>query len=139
MADDRSLRDIIRFLDPSGDMSDADIAGITHQLKFTEVMDLISSVSNDNLDLGRNILKKYDDRFNIAQEYANAPGAQQGGFKPIKPIGSSPTIAGRPTNPNGQMGSDEEGELDALINDPQSKNKPEVKQIQSLLQRLQNR
>ena len=35
MADDRSLKDIIRFLDPSGEISDADIASVTQDLKFT--------------------------------------------------------------------------------------------------------
>lgn len=138
MADDRSLKDIIRFLDPSGEISDGEIANIANDLKFSEVLDLISAVSDDKVDAGRTILSKHDPRFSIAQEYAGASGAQQGGFKPIKPISTSPTIAGTPTNPNGPQGA-EEGDLEAMVTDPMNKNKPEVKQIQSLLQRLQNR
>ena len=138
MADDRSLKDIIRFLDPSGEISDGEIANIANDLKFSEVLDLISAVSDDKVDAGRTILSKHDPRFSIAQEYAGASGAQQGGFKPIKPISASPTISGTPTNPNGAQGA-EEGDLEAMVTDPMNKNKPEVKQIQSLLQRLQNR
>ena len=138
MADDRSLKDIIRFLDPSGEISDGEIANIANDLKFSEVLDLISAVSDDKVDSGRTILSKHDPRFSIAQEYAGASGAQQGGFKPIKPIGNSPTIAGTLTNPNGPQDA-EQGDLEAMVNDPMNKNKPEVKQIQSLLQRLQNR
>ena len=138
MADDRSLKDIIRFLDPSGEISDGEIANIANDLKFSEVLDLISAVSDDKVDAGRTILSKHDPRFSIAQEYAGASGAQQGGFKPIKPIGNSPTIAGTPTNPNGPQDT-EQGDLEAMVNDPMNKNKPEVRQIQSLLQRLQNR
>ncbi len=133
---DRSLKDIIRFLDPSGEISDAEIASISSDLKFTEVLDLISAVSDDKVDSGRNILSKHDPRFGVAKEYAGAAGARSSGFKPIKPVGSSPTIAGTPTNPNGAQDAED---LDSLVNDPMSKNKPEVKQIQSLLQRLQNR
>lgn len=138
MADDRSLKDIIRFLDPSGEISDSEIASIANDLKFSEVLDLISAVSDDKVDAGRNILSKHDPRFGVAKEYAGAAGTQPSGFKPIKPIGSSPTIAGTPTNPNGPQGNDQE-DLEALVTDPMNKNKPEVKQIQSLLQRLQNR
>ena len=138
MADDRSLQDIIRFADPSGEISDAEIASISNSLKFTEVLDLISAVSDDKVDAGRNILSKHDPRFSVAQEYAGASGAQQGGFKPIKPVGTSPTIAGTPTNPNGPQ-DNEQDDLEALVTDPMNKNKPEVRQIQSLLQRLQNR
>jgi len=136
MADDRSLKDIIRFLDPSGEISDSEIASIANDLKFSEVLDLISAVSDDKVDAGRNILSKHDPRFGVAKEYASAQGAQTGGFKPIKPIGSSPTIAGTPTNPNGPK---DQEDLESLVADPMNKNKPEVKQIQSLLQRLQNR
>lgn len=136
MAEDRSLKDIIRFLDPSGEISDAEIASISNSLKFSEVLDLISAVSDDKVDSGRDILSKHDPRFSVAQEYAGAQGAPQGGFKPIKPVGTSPTIAGTPTNPNGSHDADD---LESLVTDPMNKNKPEVKQIQSLLQRLQNR
>lgn len=140
MADDRSLKDIIRFLDPSGEISDAEIATISNDLKFTEVLDLISSVTDGKTDAGREILSKHDPRFSITQEYAGAAPPGQSGFKPIKPqgtVGSLPTVGGAPANPNGPQGSEED--FDSLMNDPASKNKPEVKQIQSLLQRLQNR
>lgn len=137
MADDRSLKDVIRFVDPSGDMSDADIAQVSRELKFTEVLDLITKVGKDDVDGARNILAKYDDRFNIAKEYSNAKPGPGSSFKPIKPVGSSPTIARPNTNPNGQQDDDTEGaELDTALQDPQTKNRPEVRQIQSLLQRM---
>ena len=139
MADDRSLKDVIRFVDPSGDISDADIAHIGSQLKFTEVLDLITKVGKDDIDGARNILAAYDDRFNVAKEYSNAKPGPGSSFKPIKPVGSSPTIA-RPNtnpNPNAQQDDDTEGaELDSALQDPQTKNRPEVRQIQSLLQRM---
>ena len=141
MADDRSLKDIIRFLDPSGEISDSEIASIANDLKFSEVLDLISAVSDDKVDSGRNILSKHDPRFSVAQEYAGAAGAQSSGFKPIKPqgtVGNLPSTANAPTNPNGSQDA-EQGDLEAMVTDPMNKNKPEVKQIQSLLQRLQNR
>ncbi len=144
MADDRSLADVIRFVDPSGDITDADIASITKDLKFTEVLDIITAVGKDDLDSARNILSKHDQRFvtaseGITNEYSSVPTAKRpSGFKPIKPIGSTPTIAGTPTNPNGQPG-DEEADADEILSNPANKNKPEVRQIQSLLQRMQNR
>jgi hypothetical protein len=141
MAEDRSLKDIIRFLDPSGEISDAEIASISNSLKFSEVLDLISSVSDDKVDAGRQILSKHDPRFSVTHEYAGATGAHASGFKPIQPqgtVGALPSTANKSTNPNGQMGNDEE-DLNALVNDPTKKNDPNVKQIQSLLQRLQNR
>jgi len=153
MAEDRSLKDIVRFADPSGEISDADIASITGDLKFSEVLDLISAVSKDDMDAARSILSEYDPRFSVASspetqpeesitnEYAGAAGAKPSGFKPIKPqgtVGSLPSTANAPTNPNGEMGGDEE-DLNALVNDPAKKNDPNVKQIQSLLQRMQNR
>jgi hypothetical protein len=134
MDQDRSLKDLVRFLDPSGDMSDADIAKVTQSMKFTDVLDVITHVSKGNDTDARAILTKYDDRFTVAQEYAGAAATSQSTFKPIKPVGSSPTLARPPTNPNGT--SDEE-DIDAMVNDPQNKNKPEVRQIQSLLQRMQ--
>jgi hypothetical protein len=152
MAEDRSLKDIVRFADPSGEISDADIASITGDLKFSEVLDLISAVSKDDMDAARSILSEYDPRFSVASspetqpeesitnEYAGAAGAKPSGFKPIKPqgtVGSLPSTASAPTNPNGpQSGEDD---LEDMIVDPMNKNKPEVKQIQSLLQRMQNR
>jgi hypothetical protein len=64
------------------------------------------------------------------------------GFKPIKPV---PTIAAKPTNPNGlqaqqapgqQAQQDNEEDINAVLADPVNKNRPEVRQIQSLLQRM---
>ena len=139
MAEDRSIKDIIRFLDPSGEISDAEIASISNSLKFSEVLDLISAVSDDKIDAGRQILSKHDPRFSVTREYAGAPAPQQSGFKPIKPqgtVGTLPSTANAPTNPNGP---NSEEDLNALVNDPTKKNDPNVKQIQSLLQRLQNR
>lgn len=147
---DRSLRDVIRFLDPSGDMTDADIAGLSKKLKFTDVLDVITNVSNDNVPKAREILTRYDDRFSIAKEYVQPTakigggvGKKTGGFKPIKPIGTSPTTTGStpaPTNPNGPVAGtdDEEQEQDinAILTDPATKNKPEVQQIARLLQRM---
>jgi hypothetical protein len=154
MAEDRSLKDIIRFLDPSGEISDAEIASISNSLKFSEVLDLISAVSDDKVDAGRELLSKHDPRFSVTHgpetqpeesmtnEYVNVPGAHPSGFKPIAPqgtVGSLPSTANKATNPNGQMGGGDEEDLNALVNDPSKKNDPNVKQIQSLLQRLQNR
>ena len=139
MADDRSLKDVLRFLDPSGDMSDADIAQVSQELKFTEVLDLVTKVGEDDVDGARNILSKYDDRFTIAKEYSSVPTTNMSGssFKPIKPVGSSPTTAGPNTKPNSPQDNDTEGsELDTALQDPQTKNSPEVRQIQSLLQRM---
>lgn len=144
MADDRSLKDVIRFLDPSGDLTDSDIAALTQKLKFTEVLDVVTYVSNDDLDKAREILFKYDQRFAVAKEAtvarpigggvgakAGAPNlAKPGSFKkpmgtqPIKPIGTATTT------------QDDEQDLDQLLTDPSTKNKPEVRQIANLLQRM---
>jgi len=129
MADDRSLKDVIRFLDPSGSISDADIATVTKDLKFTEVLDLITNVGKDKIDDARNILAKYDSRFAIAQEYSSVPTTNQNKFKPIRPTGSSTT----PTT----TGQEEESSIDDLVNDPKKQNDPNVRQIKNLLQRMQ--
>jgi len=98
---------------------------------------LITKVGEDDIDGARNILAKYDDRFTIAKEYSNATPGPGSSFKPIKPVGSSPTMARPNTNPNGPQDDDTEGsELDTALQDPQTKNRPEVRQIQSLLQRM---
>jgi hypothetical protein len=127
MADDRSLADVIRFADPSGEIGDADIAAITRKLKFTEVLDLITYVGRDDLDNARNILAKYDQRFTVAKEYSSVPTAAktQSMFKSAKPIGTS-----------GTQNKDEEESLDSYINDPTRQNDPNVKQIKSILQRM---
>jgi len=137
MADDRSLADVIRFVDPSGDISDADIASITKDLKFTEVLDLITHVGKDDLDSARQILSKYDQRFSIAKEYTSVPTTpkSQSMFKPIQPRGSSsitPMSRGQ-----GDVGDDtEEDELAAVLRDPAKQNDPNVRQIKNLLQRM---
>jgi hypothetical protein len=149
MEDDRSLSDIIRFLDPSGDISDADVASITKDLKFTEVLDLIAYVSKDDMSSARGILQKHDGRFatgaeeesqqepeTVTKEYSTVPTVNRSGFKPIKP---TPTIAGTPTNPNPQQKSDDDSTTDMILNDPRNQNKPEVRQIKSLLQRMSQR
>jgi hypothetical protein len=73
MAEDRSLKDIVRFADPSGEISDADIANITGDLKFSEVLDLISAVSKDDMDAARTILSDYDPRFGVASSSETQP------------------------------------------------------------------
>jgi hypothetical protein len=142
---ERSLTDLIRFLDQSGSMSDSDISNVSQKIKFTDVLDVVTSMSKGDESAARSIMAKYDDRFTVAQEYSSIPTANKpSGFKPIKPVGSSPTMAGRPTNPNGpqaqpnQQGQgDEDQDVNNMLADPANKNKPEVRQIQSLLQRMQ--
>jgi hypothetical protein len=133
---DRSLNDLIRFLDPSGDLTDADVADITRQLKFTEVLDLISFVGKDDLDSARQIVSKYDQRFTVAKEYANVPVKPTTSAATIKPTSTTKPMAGASAQ---QQDDDEEQDLNALITDPQTKNRPEVRQIQNLLQRMQQR
>jgi hypothetical protein len=130
MADDRSLADIIRFVDPSGDMSDADIASISKNLKFTEVLDLISYIGKDDLDSARNILAKHDERFTIAREYSTVPTAAKtkSMFKPIQSKGTSPTTTAS------QDG--EEEDVNAVLNAPENRNKPEVKRMQDEIRGL---
>ena len=45
------------------------------------------------------------------------------------------TMANKPTNPNGPQ-ADDQDDVDNVLADPMNKNKPEVRQIQSLLQRM---
>ena len=143
MADDRSLKDVIRFLDPSGDMADADIAAVASKLKFTEVLDIITAVGKDDLSKAREMLAKYDQRFataaeeGITNEYSSVPATNKSAFKPIRPVGTAPTMAQRPANPNGAQTDDDD--VDSVLADPANKNKPEVRQIQSLLQRMGRR
>ena len=144
MDQDRSLKDLIRFLDPSGDISDADIAELTSNLKFTEVLDLISNVGKDDLEAARHILNNYDERFNVAKEYTSVPTASGGsGFKPIKPQGTVGKLPGTASAP-GQSNSANQNELSGddltdMLDDPSNQSNPDVKQIKSLLQRLQQR
>lgn len=141
MDQDRSLKDLIRFLDPSGSLSDSDIAGIAQKMKFTDVLDIVTLVGKGSESEARELMAKYDDRFTVAKEYTSVPTAKKpSGFKPIKPVGSAPTIAQRPQNPNGNSQQDQDSaDMDDVLADPMNKNKPEVRQIQSLLQRMQNR
>jgi len=153
MDQDRSLKDLIRFLDPSGDMSDADIADLTSKLKFTEVLDLISNVGKDDLDAARNILNNYDQRFSVAKEYTSIPTTKPSGFKPIKPqgtVGQLPSTASSPQPASGQPANAAQGQnnqntelsgddLTGMLDDPSNQSNPDVKQIKSLLQRLQQR
>lgn len=142
---ERSLTDLIRFLDQSGSMSDSDISNVSQKIKFTDVLDVVTSMSKGDEIAARSIMAKYDDRFTVAQEYSSIPTANKpSGFKPIKPVGSSPTMAGRPTNPNGPQAQqtgmqwqDDDQDVNNMLADPANKNKPEVRQIQSLLQRMQ--
>lgn len=150
---DRNLADLIRFLDPSGQISDADVAAITKKLKFTDVLDLVGAMGKGDEEAGRNILVNYDPRFTVAKEYTSMPGANKpaSGFKKIAPqgtVGTLPTTGGAPQQPTtaprqgapvapGQQ--DAEQDLDQIIADPQKKNSPEVRQIQNLLQRLQQK
>lgn len=123
MADDRSLADVIRFVDPSGNIGDADIAGITRDLKFTEVLDLITYVGKDDLDSARNVLSKHDERFRVAKEYT---------FKPIGPQGSSGSSS--------TMGGEKKGKtVDDMIKDPNKQGDPNIQQIQRILKRIGNR
>lgn len=137
MADDRSLADLIRFVDPSGAISDADIASITKDLKFTEVLDLISYIGKDNLDDARKILAKHDQRFTIAKEYTSVPTAakSQSMFKPIQPKGSS-SIAPMSRGQGDVEADSASDDLNAVLQDPARKNDPNVKQIKNLLQRM---
>jgi len=153
MDQDRSLKDLIRFLDPSGDISDADIADLTSKLKFTEVLDLISNVGKDDLDAARNILNNYDQRFSVAKEYTSVPTTKPSGFKPIKPqgtVGQLPSTASSPQPASGQPANAAQGQnnqntelsgddLTGMLDDPSNQSNPDVKQIKSLLQRLQQR
>jgi len=143
MNDDRSLSDIIRFLDPTGGISDSDIADITKDLKFTEVLDLISFVSKDDFNSARNILVNHNERFGtggkteeITREYSTVPTVNKSGFKPIRP---SPTIAGNSLNTNKTQKKYVYSTTDLIINDPKNQNKPEIRQIKNLLQRIINR
>lgn len=143
MADqDRSLKDIIKFVDSTNSIDDADISQLTQQLKFSDVLDLVSAIKANDTDSAKNILVKYDDRFAVS-----APAAEPQQEAMIKPVGSTTTTTGQsafpkiapkgnlPSTANATQQGDEE-DLDAIVQDPANKNRPEVKQIQNLLQRM---
>lgn len=146
MADqDRSLRDIIKFVDSTNSIDDADISQLTQQLKFSDVLDLVSAIKANDTDSAKNILVKYDDRFAVSAPAVEPQ--QEASIPTIKPVGSTTTTTGQsafpkiapkgnlPSTANATQQGDEE-DLDAIVQDPANKNRPEVKQIQNLLQRM---
>jgi hypothetical protein len=153
MADqDKSLKDIIKFVDPTGTIDDGSVGELATQLKFSEVLDIVSALKDNNVDAARNILAAHSDVFKgsaPAQSQSAADEATEStipqvksttntmgksSFAKIAPKGSigsrSPTLGG-----SNAQGSDEE-DLDQVINDPQKQNDPAVKQIKSLLGRI---
>ena len=56
MDQDRSLKDLIRFLDPSGSMSDSDIANVSQKMKFTDVLDLVTLVGKGSESEARDLM-----------------------------------------------------------------------------------
>lgn len=154
---DKSLSSVIKFLDDTGSVSDAEVSNIAKQLKFSEVLDLVSLVGKDETQKAKEILAKYDDRFtsttpaepeapvmpeeSITNEYSNVPTAPRTSsmFKPIAPKSAqkpSPTTTGQQSA--GDLGNDEnlQSELDSA---EQSGHGAEVNQIKSLLQRISKR
>lgn len=141
MADqDRSLKDVIKFVDQTGSIDDAAISDITQQLKFSEVLDLVSAVKRNDLTSAKELLSKYNDIFQASGEDQQTEGFNAPQIK--QPQSNLPmTSTTKPTTPTikpaGQDNDDED--VESLINDPAKKNSPEVKQIQTLLQKLQQR
>lgn len=138
---DRSLKDTIKFLDDTNTMDDSRASDIAHQLKFSEVLDLVSAIKSNDVNKAKELLVKYDDRFarapaeteeSITNEYSSIPS--------IKPISSkSPTVSSQNNRPGQPSAEDEENagdELNAVMTDPGTKNRPEVRQIQDLLKRM---
>jgi hypothetical protein len=155
---DKSLSSVIKFLDSTGSLSDAEISNIAKELKFSEVLDLISFVGKNDTQAAKQILAKYDDRFtsepgtepsteehpeeSITNEYSNVPMAPKttSMFKPIAPQGTqkpSPTTTGQQST-TGDLDNDEELQTD-LDTAQKSGHGAEVNQIKSLLQRISNR
>ena len=154
---DKSLSSVIKFLDSTGSLSDAEISNIAKELNFSEVLDLVSFVGKNDTQAAKEILAKYDDRFtseptaepapemqpeeSITNEYSNVPSAPRTSsmFKPVAPKSaqkSSPTTTGQ--NKPTDLANDEElqSELDTAR---QSGHGAEVNQIKNLLQRISNR
>lgn len=154
---DKNLSSVIKFLDDTGSISDAEISNIAKQLKFSEVLDLIGFVGKGDTHAAKGIVAKYDDRFTsvtpaepaeegITNEYSNVPSTAKTSsmFKPVapkKPIAPgqqnpSPTTTGQ--QPTGDLDSDEN--LEAGLDQAQkSGHGAEVNQIRSLLKRISNR
>jgi cell division septation protein DedD len=155
---DKSLSSVIKFLDDTGSVSDAEVSNIAKQLKFSEVLDLVSLVGKDETQKAKEILAKYDDRFtsttpaepeapampeeSITNEYSNVPTAPRTSsmFKPVAPKSAqkpSPTTTGQQQTP-ADLENDEElqSQLDGAAH---SGHGAEVNQIKSLLQRISKR
>lgn len=139
---DRSLKDIIKFLDSTNSVGDAEVNDITRNLKFSEVLDLISAVKSNNISAAKEILAKYDDFFASTapseepQESAipmikpTSTTTGQSAFPKIAPKGNLPSTA----NQTGQPAQDQD--LDQLVNDPTKQNDPNIKQLKSVLQKM---
>jgi len=155
---DKNLSSVIKFLDDTGSLSDAEISNIAKELKFSEVLDLVSFVGKGDNAAAKQILSKYDDRFtstandtqgteepqeeSITNEFSTVPTAPKttSMFKPAPPIGTqkpSPTTTGQQSN-TGDLDNDEELQTD-LDTAQKSGHGAEVNQIKSLLQRISNR
>ena len=153
---DKSLSSVIKFLDSTGSLSDAEVSNIAKELKFSEVLDLVSFVGKNDTQAAKQILAKYDDRFtseptaepaqetqpeeSITNEYSNVPTAARttSMFKPVAPKAAqqpSPTTTGQQST---DLANDEQlqSELDTA---KQSGNGAEVNQIKNLLQRISKR
>lgn len=154
---DKSLSSVIKFLDDTGSVSDAEVSNIAKQLKFSEVLDLVSLVGKDETQKAKEILAKYDDRFtsttptepgapampeeSITNEYSNVPTAPRTNsmFKPVAPKSAqkpSPTTTGQQADSNLDNDEELQSQLDSA---QQSGHGPEVNQIKSLLQRISKR
>lgn len=145
---DKNLSSVIKFLDDTASISDAEISNIAKQLKFSEVLDLIGFVGKGDTAAAKTIVAKYDDRFTstpqtepteeaITNEYSNVPTAAKttSMFKPVAPKKpTSPTMTGAADA--GAAPEDLEAELDQA---QRSGRGAEVNQIRSLLQRISNR
>lgn len=155
---DKSLSSVIKFLDSTASLSDAEVSNIAKELKFSEVLDLVSFVGKNDTQAAKQILAKYDDRFtsepntepeqetrpeeSITNEYSNVPSAPKTNsmFKPVAPKSAqqpSPTTTGQQSTP-ADLANDEElqSELDTAR---QSGHGAEVNQIKNLLQRISKR
>ena len=153
---DKSLSSVIKFLDSTGSLSDAEVSNIAKELKFSEVLDLVSFVGKNDTQAAKQILAKYDDRFtseptaepapemqpeeSITNEYSNVPTAPRTSsmFKPVAPKSAqqpSPTTTGQQ---GADLANDEQlqSELDTAR---QSGHGAEVNQIKNLLQRISKR
>ena len=142
---DKSISDIIKFVDPTGSIDDATVSSISRQLKFTEVLDLVSAVKKNDTETAKDILSKYDDTFSSA---TSEQPAQEAAIPPIKPTATTTGQSAFPKiQPQGQSNNlpgtanqaaagQEDQDLNQLINDPTKQNDPNVRQLKSLLQKM---